>query len=311
MISTPFVFIHILNYNGGEEILRCLASLRQLTYPSFQVIVIDNASTDNSLTQIQSEFPEVTIIKNTRNLGFGAGHTIGIQKALAEKIPYVWLLNQDTVVAPDALGHLINKCEVNPTLGAVSPLILHPDNTVWFANGRIDWWRMRAIHTRATAGIPDYLSGCALLLRSEVFAQSVTFDEQYFLYYEDVDLSLQLKKLRFKLLVEPKARVWHTETSASRPLIKTLWLVWSGLLFFSKNTPWWWRPWVQFYFFLRVFYNKIFCFYQPTPIRCALREIYRFFLHTYGYHTFLFHSRQLPQRTPHPPMDTFITNTPT
>jgi len=231
---------------------------------------------------------------------------VGIREALNRHIPYIWLLNQDTTVANDSLQYLIDTMEGDPTIGSISPLILNPDDTVWFTNGRIDWWRMRAVHAKSSFNAPEYLSGCALFIRSEVFAKAIAFDERYFLYYEDTDLSIQLKQFGFKLSVEPKARVWHTETSARQPLIKTLWLVWSGLLFFSKNTPWWWRPWVLLYFFLRVSYNKLLCFFRPTPFRHALRELYRFFLHTYGYRPFLIHSRQLSQCAPHPPMDQLI-----
>jgi len=307
MLSAPRVSIHILNYNGGDDILICLRSLCQLTYENLRILVIDNASADDSLARIQAEFPSIDIIRNTVNLGFGGGHNVGIRDALDRRIPYIWLLNQDAAVAADALSQLIETAEANPSIGAMSPRVLNPDDTVWFEGGQINWWRMRAVHTPTQPGRdPEYLSGCALFLRSSILSPTGLFDEDFFLYYEDADISRRIQRAGFRLLVEPKARVWHTEASNHNNPHKTLWLVWSGLLFFQKQTPWYFRCWTQLYILFRVGYNYFLCQLHPTPLRRALIRCYFTFFRRYGFFAFLLHPRQLPKRGAHPPVADFL-----
>jgi GT2 family glycosyltransferase len=307
MSTTPLVSIHILNYNGGEDILRCLRSVQQLAFRDFCIVVIDNASTDTSLARIQAEFPEVRIIRNTANLGFGAGHNVGIREALNQDTPFIWLLNQDATVAPDSLNSLVHAVQKDSQIGALSPIILNLDDTVWFESGKIDWWRMRAVHTPKNPFIdPEHLSGCAIFLRTEALRKAGVFDENFFLYYEDADLSLRIRQAGFRLLVEPKSKVWHTEASNRQSELKTLWLVWSGLLFFRKHASFFQRLWLQLFFFARVLFNQLCISFHPTPLRLALRSLYRLSTHQYGWCFFLLHPRQLPERGVHPPLVRFL-----
>jgi GT2 family glycosyltransferase len=282
------VSINILNYNGGEDILHCLASLRDLTYRDFRIIVIDNHSTDTSVAALTQQFPEVTLLRNPSNIGFGAGHQIGIDAARQHGAQFVWLLNQDAHVEPQSLTHLLAALETNSDTAAVSPLILRPDHSIWFAGGHIDWLRMRATHAHPHP-LPTqpfetaYLTGCAPLYRMtalQTLERPTLFDARYFLYYEDADLSLRLHAKGYRLRVAPEARVWHAETSQKALPQKTYHLVLSGLIFFHNHARGFWRLWYRIYIPLRRLKNRLDCFFHPSPIHHAVARAYAdFYLH--------------------------------
>jgi hypothetical protein len=170
-----------------------------------------------------------------------------------------------------------------------SPLILSPPrHTVWFGGGRIAWLRMRALHTRPRSRtIPfetGFLSGCALLVKSPVFRIVGLFDERFFLYYEDVDLSLRAKKSGFPIIVHPKATIVHSEESTRNPE-KTYWLVRSGLFFFRKHTPFIGVPFFWIIFAIRRIWNLFrITFSKPAENKEAIsvRDAFRDFW-KYGY----------------------------
>ncbi len=142
-MSTPSVWIIILNWNGGEETLACLASLRAATYPA-HVLVVDNGSQDDSLAQIAAGFPEVAVLPLGSNHGFSAGVNRGIELALARGAEYVLLLNNDSRPAEDMLARLVDFAEAQPACGLVSPSIYQVDRPerFWVVGGR---WKIYGI----------------------------------------------------------------------------------------------------------------------------------------------------------------------
>lgn len=283
----PLVFIVIVNYNGQKTLPGCLRSIFRLEYPLFRVVVVDNASTDGSLEVAKKRYPNAHYIRNSDNVGFARGANVGIRFALDQRAEYVWLVNPDALVSEDSLQMLIELMERNARVGMASPLILSPTRrAVWFGGGRIAWFRFRAIHTTLRSKtIPfetGFLSGCALLVKSPVFRIVGLFDERFFLYYEDADLSVRSKRAGFPIVVHPQATVTHSEESRNNPE-KLYWLVRSGLLFFSKNIPVWGRP----YFILITFLRTLFVILRiairkdDTDLR-SVRDALRDF-RTYGY----------------------------
>ncbi|MGQ9894088.1 MAG: glycosyltransferase family 2 protein, partial [Roseiflexus sp.] len=121
----PRVLIIILCYNGIADTLACLKSLQCVEYPSFDILVLDNASSDGTPETVRAQFPHVTVIENGANLGFAAGNNIGLQYALRHGYDYALLLNNDTEVAPDFLTRLIDVAVSDPTIGAVGPTITY------------------------------------------------------------------------------------------------------------------------------------------------------------------------------------------
>ncbi|MEK7550055.1 MAG: glycosyltransferase family 2 protein [Patescibacteria group bacterium] len=254
------VAIIVLNYNGQGCLLPCLKSLEALTYEEKTIIVVDNGSQDESFEQAQRAFPKFVYLKNNQNKGFSGGMNTGIRYALEAGIPWVWLFNYDALAEKDALTLLLAGAAGNSSARLLSPVVLNEKKEEWFSGGRINYLRMRAEHTPSlrekTPYRSEYLSGCALLIHREVFEKIGFLDEDFFLYYEDVDFSLRARKAGFSCLVVPESRVTHSEQSNFNPS-KVYHLVLSGLLFFEKHTPWHLRPYIFGYVTIRRVKNRI------------------------------------------------------
>lgn len=248
------VFILVLNFNGGRYILDCLQSLQLIKLPpgwGAEVLVVDNASTDNSLQLIESRFPKIEIIKNKKNLGFAGGNNIGIRLALKRKAQSVLLVNQDTVVEKNFLSPLLaNDADM------VAPIIKFKRKGKWIYDfgGKINWWIGRTSHDERTkvknekpAKI-DYVSCCCMLIKKEVLNKIGLLDEKFFLYFEDVDFCLRAKKAGFKIAVEPKSIVLHKLTgTGKRPFRQNLHLLKSNRLFISRYVSFFLKPIAYFY----------------------------------------------------------------
>lgn len=252
--SYPLVGIVVLNYNGRDCLFRSLASLRRLRYQNFFVVVVDNNSQDGSLQLAKREFGEFSYLENKENAGFAAGMNVGLREVFTlRQAAWAWLFNNDAIADENALTNLIEAAREEKSAGLLSPAIFSADTEkLWFGKGRIDSLRMRAVHEIPTTkewgrrSYPsDFLTGCALLIKKEVFERVGPLDPRFFLYYEDADYSLRSKKSGFRTLVVPGARVVHQEQSQKNPQ-KLYYLVLSGLLFFQKHASFWQKP----YFFL-------------------------------------------------------------
>jgi GT2 family glycosyltransferase len=281
-LSSPKVFVLILNYNGRETLRQCLQSVYQLSYANFEVVLIDNASTDESLEEIKALFPRTHFVRNERNLGFAAGNNPGIRFALEKGADYVWLLNNDAFVDREALDKLVESGEHHSNVGILSPLILHATTkNIWFGKGVIDWTRMKTRHisppTLLKPFSSEYICGCAMLVKKEVFKTVGILDEHYFLYYEDVDFSIRAARAGFVLLVIPTATVFHAEASQDNP-DKVYWLVFSGLRFFHHHAPKALKPWLFAYTVARRLKNRFDLAIHATPNALNAARAYRDFV---------------------------------
>lgn len=238
------VAIIILNWNGKKDTLECLSSIESLSKDNSELltIVVDNASVDNSKEAIKNEFKEVTLLENKENSGFAKGNNIGFNHALKENADYILILNNDTLLEKNSLKYLLASMEEDKTIGMISPKIyfapgfeFHQERysqeergkIIWYAGGKIDWNNMLCSHRGVddvdkgqydTKGETDFISGCCFLISKEVLEKVGTFDEKYFMYWEDVDLCLRVRKAGWKLIYEPKSIVWHKNArSSGRP----------------------------------------------------------------------------------------------
>lgn len=280
--ALPKVFAIVLNYNGKETLIDCINSLHGSSYPNLEIVIVDNASTDGSLEAVKKKYSKVHYIVNSKNIGFSAGNNIGIRFALERFADYILLLNNDARIAKKSIADMVVAAEKNPRSGIISPLILsHDRSTVWFSGGKINWLRMRATHTHnRNIKVPtriDYATGCSIFISKNVFKQIGLFDEKYFLYYEDVDFSYRAKEKGFKIVLIPKARVFHHEHSTLKNSRKTYWLVLSALLFFSTHSPVWIRPWHLLYLSARKMKNFLDCVLKKNTGCVMVREAYRDF----------------------------------
>lgn len=282
MQNYPKVFIIVLNYNGKNVIKKCLSSVFKLDYPNFEVVLVDNNSKDGSFEVAKTNFSRAIFIKNEENLGFSTGCNVGIKFALERMADYVMLLNNDTEVEKDCLGKLITVGESEKPIGILSPVIFNGVNRqVWFSGGKLHWLTMKAVHSQQIKTedfyVSDFITGCAMLIKRQVLKEIGLFDEDYFLYWEDVDLSWRAKKAGFKNVVVTASWVYHLEESEKNKNEKVYWLVISGLIFFKKNAPFLWKPWVKTYLFLRKVKNWVDVIFKRNELANAVRRAYRDF----------------------------------
>ena len=222
MATVPEVWISILNWNCGEDILACVKSLQALDYPNFKIVVSDNGSTDGSDESLRRLYPELEIRHNGVNLGFSGGHNRVLRAAidctLSTRPHYVWLLNSDTLVAPDSLRLLVETAESRPRPGLYSPVLMNREarDRVQFRRG---WFDAEAPAFRATAKpdvlpppgniAPTLLWGTALLANIEACAEVGLLEEDYFAYVEDYDWCLRMARHQRNVDIVETSIVWH------------------------------------------------------------------------------------------------------
>ncbi|MCE3235821.1 MAG: N-acetylglucosaminyl-diphospho-decaprenol L-rhamnosyltransferase [Vampirovibrio sp.] len=215
----PKVYILLLNYRGANDTLACLDSLRHLTYPNFQIVVIDNASPDDSVNRLQARLTtnpgEFHLIVSPQNLGFSGGNNLGIGWALrqSEHDAFIWLLNNDTVVKPETLTPLVR--EALKTGGLAGSLLLYPDGSYQQVGTRINWWSGGAKgyrESQVTDGMPvETLTGASMLIPFSAIRNVGLMDASFFLYFEDGEYSLRCARAGFPLTVATQSRVFHKE----------------------------------------------------------------------------------------------------
>ena len=221
--ASPRVAVILLNWNQPEFTLACLQSLKRVDYPAYDVVVVDNGSVDGSPAVIREAFPAITLIENSRNLGFAAGNNVGIRYALDHGADYVLLLNNDTEVSPDLLRRLVAVGEADPQIGALGPKIYYYDHAkvIWSAGGAVD--RLgRAHHLGENqvdgwesgdgeGGVQDvaYVTGCAILVKRHVVERLGPLDERFFIYFEETEWCSRIHRAGFRVVYVPQARLWH------------------------------------------------------------------------------------------------------
>ena len=219
MISRqPCVYIVLLSFNCVDYTVRALKSLSDLTYSNYRSVIVDNNSATGVVEVIREKFPHMKLLVNNKNLGFASGINRGIRYAMGKGADYVLILNNDVVVEPDLLTCLVDA--MKPDVGASGPIIysLEEPQRIWSvgfsqhpvlyemrggARGLMDSGQFTAPFE------VDYLVGCAMLLNVSALKQVGLFDERYFFYYEDLDLSLRFRRQDYRLLTVPRAKVFH------------------------------------------------------------------------------------------------------
>jgi GT2 family glycosyltransferase len=216
----PVVTVLLVNWNGKAVTLDCLASLQKVTYPAMRILLVDNGSHDDTLPAVRAAYPNVSILALGENKRFAAGNNHGMQLALQEGSDFVLLLNNDTTVAPDFLTHLMDRYLSTERCGMVAPKIYYyePGDTIWFAGGNISFWTGTMSHTgirEVDHGQYDtpreigYATGCCILISAAVIRRVGMLDHRYFMYGEDADWSIRVRRAGYKLVYEPRAKVWH------------------------------------------------------------------------------------------------------
>lgn len=222
--------IIIVSYNVCRDLVDCIKSIEE-NCPDieFEIIVTDNAGTDGTVRKIRSDFPQVILIENKENRGFSAANNQAIKIAKGE---YLFLLNPDTIIHPRSIGHMVKVLDENPDVGACGPGFAETDGTIARSVGyvptlrsllyRNTFFRSLGIfrgHYRKLTSLHvgnegnsdvEQLSGAALMVRASVMREIGLMDENFFLYYEDVDLCLRIRKAGWRIIYVPGALITHT-----------------------------------------------------------------------------------------------------
>lgn len=214
--------VSIVNFNSGDYIFNCLASLNKLKDEvNLEIYIVDNASTDDSFKKIKEKFPNCHIISNSENLGFGRAHNLVLKRATTE---FILILNPDTEVKEGTLSYMINFLEENPGVGAASCKVL-------LDNGKLDWASHRGFPTPLAAFLyyvlgndslyhltkrnleeaheVDAISGAFFLTRKSVLNKVGFFDEDFFMYGEDLDLCYRVKEAGLRVFYIPEVTIIH------------------------------------------------------------------------------------------------------
>ena len=236
------VSIILLNYNQYSDTIECLGSLLKCTYENFSLIIIDNGSKDGSLIEFNNWFhkrskdekKKIIIIANKENIGFSAGNNIGIKYALKNyQSDYLWVLNTDTVVEPDALSTLVICSEGKNVCGSKLIYYDHRDKVQAYGGGYIhsligtsrDCTDNNLRKDKYGQIKLDYICGASMLLPANALKEVGLFDESYFLYFEDADLSKRMSLAGYPLKYCSNSIVYHKvgkSTRASNPTNKPL-----------------------------------------------------------------------------------------
>jgi len=218
--QVPRVTIITLNWNGKADTIDCVASLRKLNYTNFDIIVVDNGSTDGSKSTILARFPDITVLENARNLGYARGFNSGLRYAYEHGADYFLVVNSDTTVDPEALRELIEAAEQDEKIG--------------FASGKVYWHeRPDVLQTAGRESDPltlvgrhigsgevdrgqfdvirdlDFVDDVFLLVRRRVYEVVGGYDPMFFLYFEETDWCVRVRRAGFRIVYVPGARIWH------------------------------------------------------------------------------------------------------
>lgn len=226
------IAIIIVHYGNIETTVNCLSSISNLTNVSNLILVNNSQASIGKI--IKEKFKWITVINNPKNLGYAAALNIGIKSALKTNPQFILILNNDIIVRKNFLKELLSYCQKHQ-VDVVGPKILDQHGHIWFDGGEIDKNRFTAGHKK---GKIDFLSGCCLLINKRVFDKIGFFDEQYFMYYEDVDFCLRARKVGFKLGIAEKAIVYHQiKKNEKQKKLMEYYLARNHFLFLKKHAP--------------------------------------------------------------------------
>ena len=213
----PKVSIIVLNWNGKKFLKNCLDSLKKLTYPNLEIIIVDNYSTDGSQAFVKKKYSEFKLLENKKNYGFAEGNNIGFSASTGK---YILFLNNDTVATPNFLKPLIEDCENDSEIGCLQPQIrlLNNKNLLDEAGafmtftGFLYHYGYRKNHNLEKYNIRKEIfsaKGACILLPRKVLDKVGLFDEDFFIFFEETDLCFRLWLSGYKVVFEPKSIIYH------------------------------------------------------------------------------------------------------
>ena len=208
----------VLNWSAEELTSECIASLECSQYSRLRILLLDNGSPDGSGERLHARFPTIPYLQMGQNLGYGVANNRGIEWALAHSADYVLVVNNDAVVLPGAIGHLVDAANAKEDVAIVAPFVGYHDDpeTGWYAGGDLSLLRGLGVNrvTRPAEGLtkPEEISfatGCVCLISARAIREVGTFAEDFFAYVEDAEFCVRLRRAGYRILFEPRAKALH------------------------------------------------------------------------------------------------------
>jgi N-acetylglucosaminyl-diphospho-decaprenol L-rhamnosyltransferase len=249
--------IIIVNYHHSQMLKDCLESLnRTIQKIQFEVILIDNSSTDDGLASILKRFPKTQFINNSENIGFAPANNQGAKIANGD---FLLFINPDTIMTEGAIESMLDYIRSDSSIGIIGPKVLNPDQTIqyscrkfptiwsglfnryslmtqFFPNNRYSKDYLMLDYDHKSIRSVDWVSGCCMMISTPIFKKINGFDENYFLFIEDVDLCQTIKKIDLKVVYFPNSKIFHkisssNSKSTSRIIIKRH----QGMIYYNQK----------------------------------------------------------------------------
>jgi len=241
----PIIDIIIVNFNHSDDTFACIETLRHQEGVIVRILVIDNGSEDDSLIRLKNQTSDYQLIASPKNLGFASGYNLGMRTCLENGANLILIINNDTLADSNMLSEMVAL--MAPDVGLVAPIIYYAERPteVWSQGGRMNWLLMEVIdnhgRNQPTPDLPfesDFLSGCCLLFNRKAIEKVGLLDEEFFLYYEDMDWSVRFQQAGYQKLVAPRAKLWHKVSRSSGGYDspnERYWMARSSMIYFRKH----------------------------------------------------------------------------
>ena len=282
----PKVISVVTNWNGYADTVECVASVLASTYANSQVVIVDNGSTDGCAERLAARFPAVPQVQTGFNGAVTAAYNAGVRYALAQGADYVLMLNNDTTLAPEMIGALVDAAEKDANIGVVTPKIYYYDrpDVIWFAGAKRHSWDFGAYDKgdgdsdtveNSTARETDFAWACGMLFRRALLEEIGLFDTRFFLYYDDVDMCVRTHNAGYKIWYEPAGIMWHKVSGSTGSARFARTWARSKVLLFRKHTRGLHRLSLLVYAVGHAFYRRL----RPSPLSRKMNEHFGAYLH--------------------------------
>jgi len=245
--TSPLVYAITVNWNRPDDTIACVDSLLSQESITTKIMVVDNGSTDNSVSILRSKFPQIELISSPSNLKFGRGFNLGIRRALDAGAEYIFIINNDAILASNGLAILLHYA--NKDIGLLAPFIYDYENPdrIWSIGGKVHPWTLENInaarHIRIKDKWPpffeqDFVTGCGMLFHRNILEEVGLFDEHFEQYYEDMDLCRRIRLAGFRILVITQAKMWHKialSSGGSDTPDERYWMARSSVRYYRKH----------------------------------------------------------------------------
>jgi GT2 family glycosyltransferase len=246
---TPPVCILTTTWNQVEKTIDCLSSVYALNYPNTSVLLVDNGSHDDTIGIVSNQFSQVKVIALPENLGFAKGYNVGLHAACNENYPYIFLINNDTILDPDCLNYLLEEIMSAPDIGMVTAKIYYAEDPkrIWSVGGKFNRHTLEVVDKGdnqidqgqwQNAIDIDFAPLCGVLIKKTLLDSVGFLDNRFFVYYEDADFCWRVRTANFRIRLKPEAHIWHIVSASSggqHSPNERYWMAHSSVQYYAKH----------------------------------------------------------------------------